>query len=56
MAQDKAFLCGECAQQFIVAGSPYAHLDWVLRCPWCGSICVLLIADTALRAAAPGAA
>jgi hypothetical protein len=47
MAQDKAYFCGECAEEFVIAGGLYACPDWVLRCPGCGSICVLLIARVA---------
>lgn len=56
MAQDKVFACEECTAEFVVAGSLYACLDWVLRCPCCGSTSVLVIADEGLEAAAVEAA
>jgi hypothetical protein len=49
MAQDKVFACEECTEEFVVAGSLYARLDWVLRFPCCGSTSLRLIADVVLE-------
>jgi hypothetical protein len=56
MAQDKTFACGECTEEFVVAGSLYASLDWVLRCPCCGSTGVVRIVEDDLEAVAVAAA
>jgi len=52
MAQDKMFACEECTEEFVVAASLYASLDWILRCPCCGSTGVRRITDEELDAVA----
>jgi hypothetical protein len=56
MAEDKMFVCDECTEEFVIAGSLYARPDWVLRCPCCGSTGVLVIAEVTLEPAAHKAA
>jgi hypothetical protein len=56
MARDRVFACEECAEEFVVAGSLYACLDWVLRCPCCDSTRVVAAADEELRAVSAAAA
>ena len=48
MAQDRVFACEECTEEFVVADGLYASLDWVLRCPCCGSTGVMPAADQEL--------
>ncbi len=56
MAEDRMFACEECTEEFVVAGSLYAHPDWVLRCPCCGSTSVQAVEETALEPVAHQAA
>jgi hypothetical protein len=56
MAEDRMLACEECTEEFVVVASLYAHPDWVLRCPCCGSTSVQAVDETVLEPVAHQAA